>query len=159
MADLRQNQGPLARKFTPRNEELLPIVTEVIEKNGIAFSREMMDASEGTGDLVDVLHFADWGDVQMALKAMGSVLLDEPKTTGIVRIMQKSNGEVLHVIHVNALPFGSAELEALKRLLHYSWEDIVYKYSGLTSGEKEAIGREEFETLKKWINDDEEGLD
>lgn len=151
MTDLRKNQGPLGNRFNPPAEENLPLVTEIVEKNGVAFSREMMGASQGTGDLVDILHFSDWGDIRIALKALASVLEDEPETSGIIRIMRKTDGEVVHVVHLNVLPFGTPELKALKNLLTYSWRDIGYEYDGLTPQEKRAIGPEEFAVLKKWI--------
>lgn len=45
------------------------------------------------------------------------------------------------------------DVKAIKELLHYSWVDIGYRYTGLTKKEKEVIDRKTFDRLKKWIGD------
>lgn len=43
------------------------------------------------------------------------------------------------------------EPEAIKRLLHYSWEDIEYQHGGLTDTEQSLITEDEFNALVRWI--------
>lgn len=92
-ADLRKNQGPLAKHFTPQALDERPLVSEVVNSENVT-------GSQKDGDLYDVLHFADWGSCGGILNALGHVLADHPGTKGALRIMRKVDGEVLHIIRI-----------------------------------------------------------
>jgi hypothetical protein len=149
--DLMAPSGPLAKYFIPPDEELA-VVTEVVEFNGEPGGEVIKKPGvHDSSNLVDVLHFADWGGVERVFEVIGEVMEREPQTKAVLRLMQKSDGQVLAVVHLNALPFGSPVLDAVKALLHYSWKDIDYRYSGLTEEERSYVTPEQFELLTRWI--------
>ena len=47
----------------------------------------------------------------------------------------------------------TSTFDSLKRILHYSFDPIDWKYKNLTALEKKAISLDEFEKLKKLFRD------
>jgi len=81
------------------------------------------------------------------------VFLDDEDKTYRVLTSELDEGwrEKLRSILVLNAP--TLPLPVIARLLRYSWEDIGFEYSGLTSTEKELISEDTFNVLVKWVKE------
>lgn len=74
---------------------------------------------------------------------------------GPVAFALEIEGNRRYKVSVELLREGAAStanaVEAVRRLLRYSWEPIGYTYEKLTDEERKAIKQDEFDELVQWV--------
>jgi hypothetical protein len=94
-------QGPLWAKFSTgtRPDSGRPWVTQVVEVDGIPGDELLRDPEHKHHEIVDILHWADWGRLEDIYKTIHRAAVayfnPEPVT---IRIVHKEEGRVIAVL-------------------------------------------------------------